>query len=48
MQPSNVQIAEKIGLKTQAEKPFYDLIIIGGGPGGLAAACMAHQKGYAP
>ena len=45
MQPSNVQIAEKIGLKTQAEKPFYDLIIIGGGPGGLAAAVYGASEG---
>ncbi|MBD2606272.1 FAD-dependent oxidoreductase [Scytonema hofmannii FACHB-248] len=45
MQPSNVQIAEKIGLKNQAEKPFYDLIIIGGGPGGLAAAVYGASEG---
>ncbi|MBW4446395.1 MAG: FAD-dependent oxidoreductase [Spirirestis rafaelensis WJT71-NPBG6] len=45
MQPSNAQIAEKIGLKTQAEKPFYDLIIIGGGPGGLAAAVYGASEG---
>jgi thioredoxin reductase (NADPH) len=45
MQPSNVQIAEKIGLQTQAEKPFYDLIIIGGGPGGLAAAVYGASEG---
>ncbi|GAX44876.1 response regulator receiver modulated FAD-dependent pyridine nucleotide-disulfide oxidoreductase [Tolypothrix sp. NIES-4075] len=45
IQPSNVQIAEKIGLQTQAEKPFYDLIIIGGGPGGLAAAVYGASEG---
>ncbi|MGH2415480.1 MAG: response regulator, partial [Microcystaceae cyanobacterium] len=36
IQPSNVEIAERIGLKTQAERPFYDLVIVGGGPAGLA------------
>jgi thioredoxin reductase (NADPH) len=45
MQPSNGQIAEKIGLRTQAQKPFYDLIIVGGGPGGLAAAVYAASEG---
>jgi len=45
MQPTNIQIAEKIGLRTQAEKPFYDLIIVGGGPAGLAAAVYGASEG---
>ncbi|MBD2776264.1 response regulator [Iningainema tapete] len=45
IQPNNVQIAEKIGLQTQAEKPFYDLIIVGGGPAGLAAAVYGASEG---
>jgi thioredoxin reductase (NADPH) len=44
-QPSNVQVAEKIGLRTQAERPFYDLIIAGGGPAGLAAAVYGASEG---
>lgn len=44
-QPSNLQVAEKIGLQTQAEKPFYDLAIIGGGPAGLAAAVYGASEG---
>ncbi len=44
-QPSNVEIAAKIGLQTQAEKPFYDLVIAGGGPGGLAAAVYGASEG---
>ncbi|AFY39993.1 response regulator receiver protein [[Leptolyngbya] sp. PCC 7376] len=43
--PSNLAIAEKIGLQTEAEKPFYDLIIVGGGPGGLAAAVYGASEG---
>ena len=43
--PSNAEIATKIGLQTQAEKPFYDLIILGGGPGGLAAAVYGASEG---
>lgn len=45
IQPSNVQIAEKIGLRTQAERPFYDLVIVGGGPAGLAAAVYGASEG---
>jgi thioredoxin reductase (NADPH) len=45
LQPSISAVAEKIGLRTQAEKPFYDLIIVGGGPAGLAAAVYGASEG---
>ena len=45
LQPTNIQIAEKIGLQTQAGKPFYDLIIVGGGPAGLASAVYGASEG---
>jgi thioredoxin reductase (NADPH) len=45
MEPTNVQIAEKIGLKTRAQMPFYDLIIVGAGPSGLAAAVYGASEG---
>ncbi len=45
VEPTNVQIAQKIGLRTQAELPFYDLIIVGAGPAGLAAAVYAASEG---
>jgi thioredoxin reductase (NADPH) len=44
-EPSNAELAEKIGLKTHAQMPFYDLIIIGGGPAGLAAAVYGASEG---
>ena len=44
-EPSNSEPAEKIGLKTRAQMPFYDLIIIGGGPAGLAAAVYGASEG---
>ncbi|HKZ54869.1 MAG TPA: FAD-dependent oxidoreductase [Anaerolineales bacterium] len=44
-QPSNVQVAEKVGLQVRAEKPFYDLIIVGAGPAGLAAGVYAASEG---
>lgn len=43
--PNNIAIAEKIGLQTQAAKPFYDLVIVGGGPAGLAAAVYGASEG---
>ncbi|MCU0523770.1 MAG: FAD-dependent oxidoreductase [Elainella sp. Prado103] len=45
VQPDNSQIAEKIGLQTRAERPFYDLLIVGGGPAGLAAAVYGASEG---
>lgn len=44
-QPTNREVATKIGLQTQAEKPFYDLVIVGGGPAGLAAAVYGASEG---
>lgn len=43
--PSVVQLAQGVGLKTQADNPFYDLIIVGGGPAGLAAAVYGASEG---
>ncbi len=43
--PTPRQIAERIGLRSQAEKPFYDLIVIGAGPAGLAAAVYGASEG---
>ncbi len=45
LQPTNTQVAEKIGLQTKAGNPFYDLIIVGGGPAGLAAAVYGASEG---
>ena len=38
-------LAERLGLKTHAERPFYDFIIVGGGPAGLAAAVYGSCEG---
>jgi thioredoxin reductase (NADPH) len=45
VQPTNRQLAEKVGLQTRAQKPFYDLIVVGGGPAGLAAAVYGASEG---
>ncbi|MCM0590730.1 MAG: FAD-dependent oxidoreductase [Gloeotrichia echinulata CP02] len=45
LEPTNIQIAEKIGLKTRPKMPFYDLTIVGAGPAGLAAAVYGASEG---
>ncbi len=44
-QPSTTELASRIGLQTTAAKPFYDLVIVGGGPAGLAAAVYGASEG---
>ncbi len=43
--PTNEQLARKLGLSISASRGFYDLAIIGGGPAGLAAAVYAAREG---
>jgi thioredoxin reductase (NADPH) len=45
VQPGQMELAAKIGLRTQASKEFYDLAIIGAGPAGLAAAVYGASEG---
>jgi thioredoxin reductase (NADPH) len=45
VQPTQTALAEKIGMRTHAEKDFYDLVVIGGGPAGLAGAVYAASEG---
>ncbi len=44
-QSSPAELAQKIGLKTRADTQFYDFAIVGGGPGGLAAAVYGASEG---
>jgi thioredoxin reductase (NADPH) len=43
--PTAQQVAEKVGLRTRAQMPFYDVVIIGAGPAGLSAAVYASADG---
>jgi len=44
-EPGHAELAERIGLKLRADADFFDLIIVGGGPAGLAAAVGAASEG---
>ena len=43
--PSQTELAERIGLKTHATSPAYDVAIVGAGPAGLAAAVYGASEG---
>jgi thioredoxin reductase (NADPH) len=45
VRPTPLEIAERIGLHTRASAPFYDLVIVGAGPAGLAAAVYGASEG---
>lgn len=44
-QPDLISIGNKIGLKAQASEKLYDVVIIGAGPAGLAAAVYGASEG---
>ena len=46
IQPDLIELANKVGLQTKAELPFYDIIVVGSGPAGLASAVYAGSEGY--
>ncbi len=43
--PDLIQLADSVGLRTTADRPFYDLTVVGGGPAGLAAAVYGASEG---
>ncbi|MCG5431825.1 FAD-dependent oxidoreductase [Mycobacterium sp. MYCO198283] len=47
VEPTNAELADRLGLSTTPAAEFYDLAVIGGGPAGLAAAVYGASEGLA-
>ncbi|MBI4787612.1 MAG: FAD-dependent oxidoreductase [Chloroflexi bacterium] len=45
VRPTIAQVAEKVGLRVKANKPFYELIVVGAGPAGLSASVYGASEG---
>lgn len=45
IQPDFRTLADQVGMHTEASRPFYDFIIIGAGPAGLAGAVYGASEG---
>jgi thioredoxin reductase (NADPH) len=43
--PSTIEVASALGLSSAPSLPFYDLIVIGGGPAGLGSAVYGASEG---
>jgi thioredoxin reductase (NADPH) len=45
VQPNSTEMANKVGLRTQAQQEFYDVVVVGAGPAGLAAGVYGASEG---
>ncbi len=45
VQPSTLDLAARVGLRTEAKEEFYDIVVVGAGPAGLAAGVYGASEG---
>jgi thioredoxin reductase (NADPH) len=45
VQPTSTEMASKVGMRTQAQQEFYDVVVVGAGPAGLAAGVYGASEG---
>jgi thioredoxin reductase (NADPH) len=45
VQPTSMELAAKVGLRTQAKQEYYDVVVVGAGPAGLAAGVYGASEG---